>query len=377
MNICYFGTYEETYSRNELMIKGLRALGHNVVECHVSLWGGVTDKSSTLSGFRAKLGFFVRLMTLYPRLFAKYVSIGRRDVIFVGYFGHLDMIIARLFGMVLFRRDRIVFDAFLSLYDSMILDRKMAPTKSLLATLTTWLDTTACNCADVVILDTNHHIDFFHSSFGIPREKMVRVFASADGDVFFPRPSVEQTGRFQVLFYGKYIPLHGIEHIVEAAHILRNDPSIRFKLIGRGQLYPKIRRLASDRQVTNIEFVDWVDYEELPNHIARADVCLGIFAASEKTARVIPNKVFQAMAMGKAVITGRTPGSSEGLVDGENVRLCNVADPQDLALAIKSLKEDSVLRAALGDNARKTFEEIFGDRAVQSSLRLAIDLLPK
>jgi len=372
MNICYFGTYEEGYSRNEIMIKSLEALGHTVQECHVSFWRGMTDKTGTMSGKINRARILFRILFIYPRLFVKYIFTRQHDLVFVGYFGHLDMIFLRLFNLILFRQKKIVFDVFLSLYDSMIVDRKMDSGNSMLARLAKWLDKTACRLADVVILDTYRHIEFFHKVFDVPREKMFRVYASADEDVFYPRDAKKENTSFRVLFYGKYIPLHGIEHIVDAAELLATDPEIRFTLIGRGQLYPEIRRIVADRRLPNIDFIEWVNYENLPNHIASADVCLGIFSSSEKAARVIPNKVFQAMAMGKAVITGRTPGSEEGLVDRENVLLCNVADAEDLASTIRMLQHDVALKKKIELNARQTFNSIFGNEAVKSSLQAII-----
>jgi glycosyltransferase involved in cell wall biosynthesis len=368
MDILYFGTYEEDYSRNQIMIKALRALGHNVKEIHISLWGGAADKTGTLSGLRNKMIFACRLASIYPRLFIKYLQAGKHDLIFVGYFGHLDMLFLKLFKLILFRREKIVFDVFLSLFDSMIIDRKMAGSTSLLARITYALDSTACRIADIVILDTNAHCAFFHDTFKVPLNKMFRVYASADQAVFYPRPAPVKAPGFTVLFVGKYIPLHGIEYIVGAADILKGEDDIRFIFIGKGQLYPEIQRMVHDKNLSNIEFIDWVKYETLPDYLAAADVCLGIFSATDKASRVIPNKVFQAMAMGKAVITGRTPGSAEGLVDGSNILLCNVADPEDLARAIKRLKEDAGLKELLERNARHTFEQIFGEEAVKSSL---------
>jgi hypothetical protein len=38
LKVRYFGTYREEYSRNQIMIEGLRRAGVDVVECHVELW---------------------------------------------------------------------------------------------------------------------------------------------------------------------------------------------------------------------------------------------------------------------------------------------------------------------------------------------------
>jgi glycosyltransferase involved in cell wall biosynthesis len=368
MTILYFGTYEENYSRNQIMIKSLRNLGHTVKECHISLWRDQIDKSNALRGPLRKLSFFLRVFSLYPRLLAKYLFSGYHDVIFVGYFGHLDVICAKLFTMLTYRNKNIVFDAFLSLYDTMVVDRKMVKEHSLFSRLIYGIDILSCRVADMIILDTNAHIEFFKNILKVPKNKMARVYASADSDVFVPKQTEKRDNKFHVLFVGKYIPLHGIEHIVEAAEILKGDNTIEFTFIGRGQMYPDIRRIVKEKELENIRFIEWVNYEKLPEHIAQADVCLGIFSDSGKASRVIPNKVFQSMAMGKPVITGGTPGAAEGLLDGENALLCRPADPHDLVKTIVRIKEDSALREHIAKHARETFEREFGEQAVRSSL---------
>ena len=374
LTILYFGTYEETYSRNQIMIKSLKKMGHNLKECHISLWGNKIDKTKSFSGIFGKLFLMLRLLSIYPRLFLKYLFVGRYDVMFVGYFGHLDMFFAKLFSILTFRRKKIIFDAFISLYDTMVSDRKMLKENSFFSKIVFWLDKLSCWFADTVILDTNAHIDFFHKTFNVPKEKMVRIFASADEDIFYAREIDKENDKFNVLFIGKYTPLHGIEYIVEAEEILKKSQDIHFTFIGKGQLYPEIRSIVKYNHLDNIEFIDWVEYEKLPDHIGKADVCLGVFSASEKASRVIPNKVFQSMAMGKVVVTARTPGIAEGLRDEDNAILCNPADPIDLSNAIIKVKEDILLSKKIAFNARKTFLQNFGRKEIMAELHKAIKI---
>ena len=146
---------------------------------------------------------------------------------------------------------------------------------------------------------------------------------------------------FNVLFMGKYTPLHGIKYIVEAAEILKDHNDIKFTFIGKGQLYPTIRKSVREKGLDNIEFIEWVEYEKLPDYIARTDVCLGIFNNSGKASRVIPNKVFQAMAMGKPVVATRVGGIPELVVDGQTGLLCEAENPENLAQNIIKLADQN------------------------------------
>lgn len=378
ITVLYFGTYEESYCRNQILIKSLKKMGHIVKECHVPLWQDKTDKLRTFDNIHNKVIFILEIVKAYIRLFWKYLFAGHYDTIFIGYMGHLDILFAKLFMLITLRKRKIIFDAFISLYDSIVSDRKIIAENSYISKLAFWLDKTACNCADIIILDTNAHIDFFNKMFRISKDKMIRIFASADEDIFYTRKIDKKNNEFKVLFVGKYTPLHGIEYIVEAATILKKNQDIHFTFIGKGQLYPKIRAIAKDRHLDNINFIDWVEYERLPYYIEMADVCLGIFSASEKASRVIPNKVFQSMAMGKALITAKTLGTAEGLIDGYNAILCNPADPIDLSNSIIKLKEDILLAKKIAFNARQTFVHNFGRKEIiarlNKTLKLAVSM---
>ena len=63
MSVCYFGTYESQYPRNRIFIKGLRAQGITVRECHIPLWELENHKGAS---FGFSLGFLLRY--LYAQL---------------------------------------------------------------------------------------------------------------------------------------------------------------------------------------------------------------------------------------------------------------------------------------------------------------------
>ena len=48
--VCYFGTCRENYSRNQIMVEGLRRNGVEVIECHEKLWEGIEDRVQAASG---------------------------------------------------------------------------------------------------------------------------------------------------------------------------------------------------------------------------------------------------------------------------------------------------------------------------------------
>lgn len=373
MTILYFGTYEETYSRNQIIIKCLKKAGYVVKECHVSLWKNKTDKTGILTSLYDVLFFLLRLLTIYMKLIMKYLHVGRYDVVFIGYPGHLDTLISKFLEFISRRKRKIVFDAFISLYDTIVSDRGMVQKDSVPGKFMSLLDRFSCSSADIILLDTQAHINYFKEKYRIPEKKLLKVYASADTSIFKTGNGQRRRGIFQALFIGKYTPLHGIEHIVDAAELLTDQKDVEFVFIGKGQLYKNIRAMADKKYLKNIRFIEWVAYESLPEYIEDADICLGIFSKSAKADRVIPNKIFQAMAMGKPVISGRTRGVLELLTHEQNIFLCEPGSPVALADAILKLKSDEALRKSIGAKARQTFEEDAGENATIGALEKALD----
>ena len=136
-----------------------------------------------------------------------------------------------------------------------------------------------------------------------------------------------------VLFHGHFVPLRGIDTIVHAGQ-LAYGAQIQWVLISAGQEEFGLRAQLA-MEPANVEWIDWVDYGALRDHIAKADICLGIFGDTGKAARVIPNKVFQILSAGAPLITRDSPAIRESLSpDMEGMYLIPPADPEELLEAV-------------------------------------------
>jgi glycosyltransferase involved in cell wall biosynthesis len=78
---------------------------------------------------------------------------------------------------------------------------------------------------------------------------------------------------------------------------------------------------------------------------------LGTFGVSDKALRVIPNKVWQALACARPLITGDSEAVREVLTPERNAILVPHGDGQALADALRRLAGDAALRARLSTNA--------------------------
>jgi glycosyltransferase involved in cell wall biosynthesis len=339
----YFGTYERRYPRNAQVIACLRRAGVEVLEHHVAVWEDREHKFGAGIGAAARLAR-AEVELLLRRLPADF------DVLLVGYPGHFDLPAARRAA----RGRPIVLNPLVSLADTLVSDRARFAPGSAAARALRAIDRTAFRRADLVVADTAEHARLFRE-LGARRVEVCLV--GAEERVF--RPGWEPREPFTVLFFGKLIPLHGLDTIVRAAQLATEIP---FRIVGSGQLEHTLRDLPP-----NVERAAWIDYERLPAELHACGCSLGVFAASPKARRVIPNKVFQALACGAPVVTADTPAAREVLVDGASALLVPAGDADALANAVRRLAQDRELahRVAAGGRAayeRQASEEILGAR---------------
>lgn len=379
MRICFFGTYTmaEGYPVNRFLIKGLKDAGAEVEECREELWEGFLHVAFSQAQGRFLLRLGVKALGRYLRLIWRYWRCEEHSCVIVGYAGYVDVVLARLLN--LFRRRLLVLVSFISLYDTIVVDRQQVRPGSWKARLLKRIDRLAFTCADLVLVDTGAQVVYFADLFGLPTKKFKRSFV---GHEFYRFEPVELTGekggkgKFQALFFGTYVPLHGIEVILEAADILGLEADVEFTLIGNGQLYGEMREEARRRNLANVCFVDaWMEVQELAVRIREADACLGIFGQTGKAARVIPYKVFGALALQKPIITRDSPAIRELLTDGETGLLCRAGDGGELARAILKLRDQPELAARIAAEGHAVYKERGAPEAVGRNLLQGLEAL--
>jgi glycosyltransferase involved in cell wall biosynthesis len=372
--VCHAGTWERGYPRNELVIRALRDAGARVELAHVPVFERLPDKSGLDPGRFVSLA--ARLSLAWLRLVPEVaLRLLRCDALAIGYIGQADMLVfgglARLMGRP------VLFNPLVTLTDTLVEDRRLFQPDATAGRLVRLLDSLALRLATIVLADTDQNAAYLTATFGIERERIVVVPVGADEEVFFTGddPGREPGSPYDVLFYGKFIPLHGVATIIEAAAELgeRGVP-VRIEMVGRGQEYRRARTLACRLGVTNVRWVDWVPPSALGDRLREADVVLGIFGDTAKAGRVVPNKVYQALACGKPVVTRNGPTAEALLRDGENALLVPPADPTALADAVERLI-DPAARRRLGEAAAAAFQREAGREALAAQIQPALSRL--
>lgn len=365
LTICYFGIYHPYYSRNRLIMKGLREHKVKIIECNVR------DQ------------WFIK----YFKLWRKHSRIKKKyDVMFVGFPGHPIMPLAWLLARL--NKKKIIFDAFVSLYDKEVYNYQNCKKGSLKASKYWLLDWSSIRMADLILLDTMVQVDYFADCYGFNPEKIKRVFIGSDILDFY-KPDLESTtstqgqkleikkpeGKFLVNFNGYFIPFQGVSHIVKAAKLLQDNEDIVFNIIGRGNQYKMIIDMVEWENIRNVNLLGEVDFPSVAKYIAISDVSLGVFGGIGIPIRVIPNKVYEAMALGKPFISADAEVMKEMFTDKEDCLLCRENDAEDLATKILELKNNPELREKIVRNSRQIYEDKLTPSVIGAEVREIISSL--
>lgn len=354
MRVAYFGLYDHDYPRNAVLRRGLQAHGAEVLECRETLGRGDTPSLLPTSRTRSLVERFREIES-------------SADALVVAEFNQALVPLAA--ALARRRRIPVVADFLISLYDTAVRDRGQNPLHPRSPLLYVG-DVAALRLADGVLVDTAANARFYAETYGLDlARKMATIPVGAPEWQFSVTPLPPRDRRpLNVLFYGSFIPLHGAEVIIDAAHRLEGDGRFRFVLLGSGQTLQTVRARHRAKPSGNVEFRDPVEFQSLPLVVAAADVCLGVFGTTAKAARVIPNKVWQSLAMGRPVITGDTQAAREVLTDGRNCLLVPTGDSKALAAALQRLAEDAQLGARIAEGAATLFVSKYTSRAIGGRL---------
>jgi len=367
MNICFFGTYDRNYSRNQILLKGLPQAGVEVIEVHKDLSIIKLDKKGDISSV-AILYRFLRKFLFLPVLFSKITEIRKSDILLCPYPAHLDLplcfFVAKIFGKP------VIFDPLFSLTDVFINDFGILPGKSLVAYIFKKIEGFIFSLPDIILADTPYQSDNYQKLFGLHHSRIKIIPLGADNSLYKSTPIKKRNDKFRVIYFGLYNPVHGLEFVVEAARILKRE-DLEFLFIGEGQTYNNIVSLVKKYKLSNIDFLKLKEKEAIPI-LQKADVFLGLFGASHTVFRTIANKVLQGLSLGKAVITSQGAAINSVFKDHQHLLLVKPQDGQAIARAILEIKNNPALKKKLEENGYKIFNEKFTPRAVGLTLKKVI-----
>ena len=161
-------------------------------------------------------------------------------------------------------------------------------------------------------------------------------------------------------FIGTFGHWHGADILAEAfALLLKRRPALRAKLrlllVGDGHTIPAVMDiLKREEAVDRVLAPGLVPQSEAPAYLAACDILASPHVPNPDNSRFFgsPTKLFEYMAMGRAIVASRLEQLGQVLEHGRTALLVEPADAVALAEGLEALATNEVLRADLGRAAR-------------------------
>lgn len=365
MKICFIGTYDRNYSRNQVIFNGLGDIGAEFEEIHVDLAVTKLDNEKHMS-LMSVLKRILKKLGLVSKTFRNFRKILNSDVLFVAYPGVLD--IPFVFFVAKVARKPLIYDPLVSTYVNVVKDFGILSRNSITARLMWLYEKVTFNAPDILLADTEMMRKFYHNVYKVPLSKIKILYLGANDRLYKSTDFVNYSHNVNVVYYGLYNPIHGVEFIVEAARICINNKSIKFVFIGDGQTFEKIFNLAKKYKLINITFYKDLTEKDSMGLLRKADIFLGLFKKSETVDMHIPNKIAQGAALSKAVITPKSESLQDIFIHKKNIFFCKTDSGESIAEAILTLQQDTKLREKISKNASRVYLNYFTPRKIASSL---------
>jgi glycosyltransferase involved in cell wall biosynthesis len=217
-----------------------------------------------------------------------------------------------------------------------------------------WLEAMAYRNADHVVSVTQSFVPHIIACGGNP-EKIAVIKNGVDLELFTRvgttagiKTQLGLEGRFVAAYVGTHGMAHGLGVILEAAERLLENPRIAFLLVGDGAERADLEQLRGQKGLDNVKILGQRPKEEMPGIWEATDASLILLKRNDLFKKVIPSKMFEAMAMHCPIIFG-VEGEARALLEEAGAGIAITPESaEELAAAVVKLAENPRLAGQLG-----------------------------
>ncbi len=220
-------------------------------------------------------------------------------------------------------RKKLVVEMYISLYDTFVGDGKLLEGKPIKANSSQAKamlkkDSLALTRSDYIIHTANYELTYWEKILDIKiNQEKVFIAPNCNVSTLVHQRSFKKDGLLKICWWGTFIPLHGLDNILQAIEILSRK-KIKFvcSLFGVdnalfSEYAEKIRQYQLEDYVCLRKDLSFSD-NTLPKYLVdRCDLALGIFGNTDKAYHAIPNKLIEALSMGIPTLTMNSPALKE------------------------------------------------------------------
>lgn len=216
---------------------------------------------------------------------------------------------------------------------------------------------------DKAFITSHYDKEYLEHNAGRPLEHLI-VIPNGVREDLFARPPVDEEQDW-IVFLGRMAYAPNVDAVTYFAHdvfpLIREKEKVKFLIVGADPT----KEVLKLQRIEGIKVTGFV--EDPYEYLERAKVVV----APLRFSAGIQNKILEAMALRKAVVT--TSKGARGIAgkDGEHFLVAD--DPEDMAKKILMLLHDAEPRKKIGENARRLIETTYRWDIIGEKLLAEID----
>lgn len=223
--------------------------------------------------------------------------------------------------------------------------------------LARWAERRVWRGADMVLPVTRVLGDMVAAQ-GVPQERLMVVPNGINQEHFAEAPTPQAAkaalgwpDALVLGFTGFVRDWHGMDRVIRWMATPAAPANARLLLVGDGPARADLEALARQLDLgERVRFTGVISRDDVPRHVAAFDIALQPAVVPYAS----PLKLFEYLALAKAIVAPRQPNIEEVLEDGRNALLFDPAEPQGLETLLARLANEPDLRQRLGEGAGAT-----------------------
>lgn len=256
---------------------------------------------------RMKQSFLLKKIFVVFHLLELFIKAAFADVIYMLPF-NMNLIKNAIWVSKVFHK-KLVVEIYVSMYDTFVEDRKLYKEGSREAKKAMHKDILALTQSDYIINTSNYEPAYWAKNLGINIDKdkvfIAPIFSNfTNNSIPIFKKSFRQDSILRICWWGTFIPLHGLDNILQAMKLLR-EREVRFTCNLFGVDNPLFSVYAEKIQLNKLDSYVFLRKDltffdgSLPQYLAEnCDLALGIFGNTHKAYHAVPNKLVEALSIG-------------------------------------------------------------------------------
>lgn len=240
---------------------------------------------------------------------------------------------------------KLVVEMYISGYDTLVKDRKLIEDGSKKAKAVMTKDILALTKSDYIIHTAAHEVSYWEKIIGINVEKeKVFIAPICNVSMLNLNRKFRQDGVLKICWWGTFIPLHGLDNILQAMKILK-EKKINFtcNLFGvNSTLFSTyVEKIQLEKLDSHVFLRKDLSFSNvsLPRYLVNnCDLALGIFGNTDKASNVVPNKLIEALSMGIPTLTMNSPALREFFNPETDLWTCEPS-PESIAESVLTIAD--------------------------------------